>query len=409
MDDLLLRKYATLAVSLGANVQKGQLIRISGPVEAYSFLHMCAEEAYRLGAGQVIVDYFDNHLSRLDYENVETEVLKKVPEHKVEYAKYLIDREYCALYVESPDPDLMDGIDASKINEVMMERQKVMKPFDYYFTNNVAQWSIISYPNLKWAKKVFPEKSDDEALKALWEAVLYASRVDENSVEDNWQKHNAEIRIHCDKMNVYNFKSLHFKNSKGTDLTVGLIANHKWEGGSDTNSKGVYFNANIPTEEIFTMPDRYHIDGVVYSTKPLSYRGKIIDEFKLVFENGRVVDYDAKQNKETLKNLLETDEGSKSLGEVALISNDSPISNLNILFYDTLFDENASCHLALGQCYPSNVKDGTSLSEEELYKLGGNSSMVHVDFMFGSADMEVYGTTYDGEEIKVFEQGNFII
>ncbi len=409
MNDLLLRKYATLAVSLGANVQKGQLIRISGPVEAYSFLHMCAEEAYRLGAGQVIVDYFDNHLSRLDYENVETEVLKNVPEHKVEYVKYLIDREYCALYVESPDPDLMEGIDASKINEVMMERQKVMKPFDYYFTNNVAQWSIISYPNLKWAKKVFPEKSDDEALKALWEAVLYASRVDENSVEDNWQKHNSEIRIHCDKMNAYNFKSLHFKNSKGTDLTVGLIANHKWEGGLDTNSKGVCFNANIPTEEIFTMPDRYHIDGVVYSTKPLSYRGKIIDEFKLVFENGRVVDYDAKQNKETLKNLLETDEGSKSLGEVALISNDSPISNLNILFYDTLFDENASCHLALGQCYPNNVKDGTSMSEEELYKLGGNSSMVHVDFMFGSADMEVYGTTYDGEEIKVFEQGNFII
>lgn len=410
MNQEILQEYARLAVRIGVNVQKDQPIRITGPVEAYAFLRLCAKEAYDAGASEVIIEHNDEILTRLKYEHVETDLLKQVPQHRLDYIKSLIDRKYCTLSVISPDPDLLKGIDPEKINTVMMERSKAFEPYQYYTTNNIGQWSIIAYPNQVWAKKVFPDLADDEALSKLWEAILSASRVKENeSAAAAWDKHNQEIRKHSDKLNKFNFKTLHFKNSKGTDLTVGLIPEHIWEGGYDISASGVKFNPNIPTEEVFTMPDRRHIDGVVYSTKPLAYGGQIIDEFMLEFKDGEVINYDAKTNKETLKNMLATDRGSKSLGEVALISYDSPISNTNILFYNTLFDENASCHLALGTCYPTNVKGGTKMSDEELYEKGGNNSMIHVDFMFGSSDMEVTGVDQKGNEIKVFENGNFCI
>lgn len=406
----VLKKYAHLAVRIGANVQKGQLIRISGPVEAYEFLRLCAKEAYEAGASEVIIDHVDNVLTRLAYENCSTEVLSEVPEYKISRVKYLIDKKYCTLSVSSPDPDLLKGIDPSKISEVQMAMGKAMHPYNYYTMNNIGQWSIVAYPNLLWAKKVFPNLSDEEAMDKLWEAILYTSRVDENTpVDEAWDLHNAEIRKHSKKLNELNLKSLHFTSKNGTDLVVGLIKDHIWEGGCDHTPDNVEFNPNIPTEEVFTMPDRYHIDGVVYSTKPLSYSGQIIDEFMLKFKDGQVYEYDAKTNKETLGHLLETDKGSKSLGEVALISYDSPISNSNILFYNTLFDENASCHLALGACYPTNVKNGAKMSADELYELGGNDSMVHVDFMFGSEDMNIVGTTYDGKEVQVFKDGNFAL
>ena len=260
------------------------------------------------------------------------------------------------------------------------------------------------------SKKVFPELSDDKAMNALWRAILKTSRVKLNKTVLNWQKHDEELLHHTKKLNEYNFKTLHFKNSLGTDLRVGLIKDHIWSGGKEyaSGKYKVAFNANIPTEEVFTMPDRYHIDGTVYSTKPLSYSGKLIPSFCLTFKDGKVIDYDAKENKDVLKSILDTDKGSKSLGEVALISYDSPISKSNILFYDTLFDENASCHLALGACYPTTVKDGDKLSSEELYKLGGNDSLNHVDFMFGSRDMSILGEKYDGEIVEVFKNGNFV-
>lgn len=410
VSEKLLDQYARLAVVIGANVQKGQPIKIKGPVEAYDFIERCAKQAYSVGASQVEIEFQDNVLDRLAYEHETTETLKRVPSWKVDRIKDGIEQHICMLNIISPNPDLLEGIDASKIKEVQMAMMQATAPYSYYTMNNITQWTIVAYPNLVWAKKVFPELSDQEAYDSLWNAILKTSRVSENTtVDEAWNLHNEEIREHSNKLNEYNFKSLHFKNALGTDLVVGLIKNHKWEGGADLSSKGVSFNANIPTEEVFTMPDRYHIDGTVVSTKPLNYGGKLIDQFKLTFENGRVVAYKAKNNQDVLTNLLDTDEGSRSLGEVALISYDSPISNLNILFYNTLFDENASCHLALGQCYPTNVKGGADLDEEELYKLGGNKSMNHVDFMFGSEDMDVIGTTYEGDEIQIFKHGNFCI
>lgn len=409
MNEKIMKNFARLAVEVGVNVLKGQPLLINGPVEAYEFIRECVKVAYEAGASEVWVDYSDNVCARLTYENVDTDTLKEVPEWSIERIKYRIDKKYCVLHIISDDPDLLDGIDSEKIRQVQLERMKATKPYQYYTMNNVGQWSIVAYPNVKWAKKVFPELSDDEAVKKLWDAIFMTSRVNEiDDVKETWDKHNKEIKYHSKKLNELNFKSLHFKNELGTDLVVGLIKNHCWEGGADIASNGAIFNPNIPTEEVFTMPDRYHIDGTVVSTKPLSYSGKLIEDFKLTFKDGKVVDYSARVNEDILKNLLDTDEGAKSLGEVALISHDSPISNSGILFYDTLFDENASCHLALGNCYPSNVENGTKMSSEELKELGGNESMVHVDFMFGSKDMEIVGTTYDGEEIQVFSKGNFV-
>ncbi len=405
----LMREFALLAVTNGANVQKGQPIVINAPVDAYELVRECVKAAYEAGASMVMVNYNDDPVNRMHFEYGETDVLKEVPEWQLARQQYYIDKGVCFLHIVSSDPDLLDGIDPAKIREVRMERMKATHKFQYYTMNNIGQWSIIAVPNLKWAKKVFPDKNDEEAYQALEDAILYTSRIEEGKTLDNWAKHNAEIQEHARIMNGYAFKELHFKNNYGTDLTVGLIKDHVWHGGCDETPTGVVFNPNIPTEEVFTMPDRRRIDGVVHASKPLSYGGKLIDDFTLTFKDGVVVDYDAKENKETLKNLLETDEGSKSLGEVALISYDSPISKSGILFYDTLFDENASCHLALGACYPYTVKGGTEMTTEELYELGGNDSMNHADFMFGTEDMEVTGVTWDGKEVQVFEKGNFVI
>jgi len=406
-----INELAKLAIYSGVNVQKGQPLQITASVEAFELVRACVKYAYEKGASNVMVEYVDDVNDRLNYEFRTVESLSTIPDWNIEKIKYNISNDYCRLFIAGEDPDKLDGIDVNKVQAARIARMKAMKPYQYYSMNNIGQWSIIAYPEVHWAKKVFPNaKNDDEALELLWDAILYTSRVEDNKTLDNWVKHNEEIKKHSKILNEYNFKSLHFTNSLGTDLTLGLIKDHIWEGGCD-ESHGKYkcgFNPNIPTEEVFTMPDRYHIDGKVYTTKPLSYNGFLIPDFNLTFKDGIVVDYDASKNKEVLKGLLETDEGSKSLGEVALISYDSPINKLNYLFYDTLFDENASCHLALGACYPTNIKNGSELSREELYELGGNDSMNHVDFMFGSKDMEVTGLTYDGQTIQIFKDGNFI-
>lgn len=406
-----LAQFAKLAIRLGINPSKGQPVVINAPVEAYEFVRLCVKQAYACGSGKVTVQWNDNDLTRLNYENVDTDELKVVPQWRKDQMQDQIDQGICRLSISSPDPDLLVGIDPDKIKAVSMENMKASGPFQNYFMNNEGQWSIVAYPNVKWARKVFPDEKDDVVVvEKLWDAILYASRVfDDQDVEEAWSNHNATIHHHCDVLNQYNFKSLHFKNKYGTDLTVGLIKDHIWCGGDEKSSKGVVFNANIPTEEVFTMPDRYHIDGTVVSTKPLNYNGQLIHQFKLTFKDGKVINAVSDDNQVVLDQILDTDEGSRSLGEVALISHDSPISNSGLLFYNTLFDENASCHLALGACYPTTVKGGETLSREELFERGGNDSLNHEDFMFGSEDMSVVGTTYDGETIEVFKDGNFCI
>lgn len=408
--EFLLKEFAHLAVEVGVNVQPGQLLVINAPIVAKDLVEMIAKRAYEVGAGRVMVNWQDDFSSKLFYEYASDERLTEVPEFTIERLKYIVAEKGAVISITSPNPEMLKDVDPKKIALASNASAPKYKFYSEHMMASKSQWSIIAYPNEAWAHKVFPELNKGEAVEKLLEAILYTSRVDANSdAVENWKNHMHNLDLHNQILNDYNFKSLHFKNSLGTDLDIELVENHIWAGGGELSGDGIFFVPNIPTEENFTMPHNQKINGTVVSTKPLNVRGKVIPEFKLTFKDGRVVDFEAKEEYETLKTLLETDEGSKSLGEVALVSYDSPISNLNILFYNTLFDENASCHLALGNAYSMNIKNGTNMTEEELKKFGYNVSNIHVDFMFGSRDMEIVGTTHTGEKVTIFRKGNFVI
>ncbi len=409
MDKKLLKDYARLAVRLGVNIQPGQLLVVRAPVHAQDFVHLCVEEAYAAQAGEVKIQWTDSYLSKLAFENVETEILKKVPLSKIQETKEEVERGCAYLSIRDEVPGNLKDIPAHKLQEVTLERSQALEPYRYYTRSNIGQWSIVAYPNATWAKIVFPDKEEDEAIELLWDAILKASRVDGKDPIENWKKHNTEIHNHSNKMNEFKLKSLHFKNGAGTDLKLDLAPNHIWAGGQDKTAGGVLFNPNIPTEEIFTAPSRSGVNGIVYATKPLNHQGKLIENFWLRFEDGKVVEFKAEKEEEALKNLIELDEGSAHLGEVALISHFSPISEMDILFYMTLFDENASCHLALGAAYPTTVVGGAEMSKEELVKNDVNVSKEHADFMFGSADMSIVGIKENGEQIQIFDKGSFCI
>ncbi len=409
MNKNIIEKYANLAVKLGVNIQKGQLLVITCPVDCAFFARECTKAAYELGAKKVNIHYVDDVCEKYDLTYADVEVLKDIKPWMIDRKQDEIDQKCAYLYIDSDIPEILEGIDPSKLQEVMIAKQTAFKKFRNYTSANHGQWSIVAVPNPAWAKKVFPNHDEETAMKMLWDAILKTVYLDEtNDIVEVWKKHSDSIQKHVKILNDYNFKNLHFKNSKGTDLHVELILDHVWAGGSENTTSSIQFNPNMPTEEVFTMPLKTGVNGTVVSTKPLNYQGKLVDEFTITFKDGKAVDYTASNNGEAIKNILEFDEGSSFLGEVALISYDSPISNSGILFYDTLFDENASCHLALGSAYPMSVKDGVNLSEEELAKLGVNISMTHVDFMFGSSDMSVVGECFDGKKVEVFKNGNFV-
>ncbi len=406
----LLNKYADLAIKSGCNIQKGQLLIINAPVDCAFFARVCAQKAYEAGAGRVVVQYNDENLSHLDYLHVATDELKKVSQWQIDRKQEQIDNKCCMLHIDSKIPSILQDIEPSKIQEVMMSLQTAMKKFRYYTMADHGQWCIVAIPNLLWAKKVFPELNDEQAVEKLWDAILKSVMVNEESdAVNNWDFHNQQISKRATILNDHAFKAIKFKNDLGTDLCVGLVENHIWAGGDSMTVGGVKFNPNMPTEEIFTMPHKYRVNGKVVSTKPLNYNGVLVEDFEIDFVDGKAVSYSAKNNQEALANLINLDEGSCYLGEVALISHDSPISLSKILFYNTLFDENASCHLALGSAYPTNVVGGTDMNEEQMEAVGCNSSMTHVDFMFGSKCMNIVGVNNDDSEVVLFEKGNFVI
>jgi len=401
-----LKKYARLAVEIGVNIQPGQLLVINSPVECKDFTRLLAEAAYQKKAGNVIIRWNDDLINKLYFENVSDEVLKEVPDYVVQQFHYIVNKTAAVISIAAPTPGLLKDIDPHKLQISSIATQKAVEFYRKHMMGNGSQWCVVAYPTEAWAKKVFKGK---DAFEKLLDNILIASRVTEdNDPVAEWKKHMEVLAMHNQKLNDYNFESLHFTNSLGTDLTIGLVDGHIWAGGGETSQNGVYFAPNIPTEEAFCMPHRLKVNGKVVATKPLNYQGKLIDGFWLVFKEGKVVDYDAAKEKGALKNLLELDEGSSYLGEVALISHDSPISKTNVLFFNTLFDENASCHLALGNAYTMNIKDGNSMKEEELAAKGYNKSMNHCDFMFGNADMKIVGTTHDHKQVKIFEKGNFL-
>ena len=402
-------KLAKLAVVKGANVQKDQPVIINASIRDADFVRKVARYAYEAGAKYVNVEWRDIELTKLGYEFMSNETLSEVPQWQYDKTKYHHDNGACYISITSEKPGSMADVDGEKINIANMAYYKKMADLMSYTMNNEGQWCVFGVPSLEWAKVVFPDLSDEEAFEKLGDAIFAVTRVSEdNDPIEEWAKHDQEMLEHAEKLNEYDFKELHFTSELGTDLTVGLVEDHIWVGGGCTTPKGVFFDPNMPTEECFCMPLKNSVNGVVYASKPLSYNGKVIEDFWLRFEDGKVVDYDAKKEKDALKKLLEFDEGSSYLGEVALVEYDSPVSQSGILFFNTLYDENAACHLALGRPYPENIKGGTEMSTEELKQHGANDSMQHEDFMFGTREMNIDGIQKDGTVIPVFRNGNFV-
>ena len=407
---LLLDKLGELAVKIGANVQKNQLVFVNAPTEAKELAREVVKHAYLAGAKNVVVNWNDDYVSKHGYVHKTEETLSEVPQYLIDKYKDFVEKGGCAISIVSTIPDLNKDVDPKKLQVANIASRKALTFYYDHMMSSKSQWTIVAAPNPVWAKKIFPNLNEEEGMEALWKAILDASRVtEENNPIEEWEKHNEVILKHNQILNDYNFDTLYFKNSLGTDISIKLVDGHIWAGGTEHTPDGLAFNPNIPTEENFTMPHKYGVNGKVVATKPLNYQGKLINDFWLEFKDGKVVDFDALENKDALENLLNFDEGSRYLGEIALISYDSPINNSGILFYNTLFDENASCHMALGRAYTINIKDGTKLPIEELKEKGYNHSMSHSDFMFGSKDLQIKGITKDGTEVVVFKDGNFVI
>lgn len=410
INEKILEKYAKVAVTMGVNVQKGQTLILNTSIDAVPLTRAVVKAAYEAGAKQVQVNYGDDIVSKYHYTYQDLETLKTVPQWLIDSKlDYMKDGTACMLRICSDVPGILKDVDGEKLGKAMQARAAAMKELNAYTMANKIQWSIVAAPNAEWAKQVFPKDDEETAVSKLWDAILHAMRIDEeNDPIAAWDEHNHTLAEREQKLNDMKLKKLHFINGRGTDLTIEIPDDGIWAGGNEKTTSGIVFNPNMPTEEIFTMPYKYGVNGTVYASKPLDYNGKLIDDFWFTFKDGKVVDYGAKQEPEALKSLVEFDEGSCYLGEVALVPYESPISLSNILFLNTLFDENASCHLALGKAYPMNIVGGTEMSDEELAAHGVNLSDTHVDFMFGTADMKITGFDQNGKELSIFDQGNFV-
>lgn len=403
----LLKKYANLVVSKGVNLQKDRLLFISSPIECSNFARLLAEEAFKIGAKDVYINYSDELFTRIRFENVTVETLSNVPQYEIDKYNYFVDNGASFISISASDPSLFKGIDSKKISSSSKAKNIALRNYSDKLMNNENAWCVISLPTKAWATKVFKDVSEDEAINKLWDAIFSVMRLNSEDPNKAWQDHCNKLKENIKTLQDYNFEKLIFKNSLGTNLELELAPTHIWSGGSEFTKGSVEFIANMPTEEIFTTPKRDGINGIVHSTKPLNYGGNLINNFSFTFKDGKIIDFTAEEGYDSLKELLDTDDGAKYLGEVALVPYDSPISNSNILFYNTLFDENASCHLAVGKAYPSCIKGGEDMNDEELIKASSNVSLTHVDFMIGSKDLDILGITADGKEVQVFKDGNF--
>lgn len=407
MNKSFLIKYASLAVNIGVNIQKDNILVISSPIETAEFARLITEEAYKSGAKDVIVHYGDQKLTKIKLENSSLETISNIPEWQAESYNYYARQEACFISISASDPDGLKGVPVEKIGASQKARTSALKEYFDNSMSNKCRWCVLSVPTLSWAKKVFPKVSDDEAMESLWDVIFKTVRVDTENPVNAWKKHNAYLEEKIKFMNNNNFKSVHLKSANGTDLNIELPEGHIWAGGSEGDVNGIPFNANIPTEEVFTLPKKTGVNGIVYSSKPLSYGGNLIDNFSITFKDGKAIDFTAETGYDVLKQMLESDEGAKYLGEVAFVPYNSPISNSKLIFFNTLFDENAACHLAFGRAYESCVKDADKYSEEELEKIGVNNSVIHVDFMIGTSNLEITGINKNGETIQIFSNGNW--
>ncbi|CAG7651111.1 Aminopeptidase 2 [Paenibacillus solanacearum] len=403
-----LDKYAALAVRMGVNVQEGQTIVLTAPIAAADLVRRIAAKAYEAGAKNVHVDWVDEELTLIKYKLAPMEAFSEYPMWRAQGMEEMAEGGAAFLQIYAPNPDLLTGVESARIATATKTSATALNKYRSYLMSHKNAWSLISYATPEWAAKVFPGIPAASAVEKLWERILDATRVDKDDPVAAWKEHNAKLAQTVEVLNGKRYKQLQYE-APGTNLTIDLPEAHVWLGGAKENAKGILFNPNMPTEEVFTMPRKDGVNGTVRSTKPLNYGGQLIDGFSLTFKDGKVVEFTAEQGYEALERLLNTDDGARSLGEVALVPHDSPISNANVIFYNTLYDENASCHLALGQAYQVNLEGGTEMTDEDLARHGVNKSLIHVDFMIGSADMNIDGVTADGKREAIFRNGNWAI
>lgn len=405
MQKTRLKQYARLIARMGCNVQKGQDVFLEAEVDQPEFVAMVTDELYKAGARKVVVNFTYQPLTKLHVRHRSVKTLSTVDSYEEARLQYMAEHFPCRLYLVSEDPDGLKGVNLSKMAKGRQGQYPIIKPYRDKIDGK-HQWCIAAVPGAAWAKKMFPNLSKHQAMEKLWEAILATSRVDEDPIAA-WENHNRDLKARCEYLNSLGIESLHYTASNGTDLTVGLIAEGVFCGGGETTQQGVFFNPNIPTEECFISPKRGVAEGIVYATKPLCYQGQLIENFYLRFEGGKAVEAKAEVNDALLQEMLNMDEGARYLGECALVPFNSPINETGLLFYNTLFDENACCHLAMGMGYIDTIQGYHDKTLEECRALGINDSMIHEDFMIGTADLSITAHCRDGRDVNLFENGTW--
>ncbi|WP_375664066.1 MULTISPECIES: aminopeptidase [unclassified Bartonella] len=402
----MLNRLAEITVKVGLNLQEGQDLVLTAPVSALPFVRRIAYHAYKVGAGVITPIFSDDILSLTRFENAHTASFDCAPSWLYEGMAKAFENGAARLAIVGDNPLLLSNQDFDKVSRLNKATSIAYQPALKQISNFAMNWSIVAYPTAGWAEAMFPSLSLNEAIKKLADAIFSASRVTEEDPVQAWTVHNAHLKKRSSWLNEQRFSALHF-TGPGTDLTVGLADDHEWHGGASVAQNGVICNPNIPTEEVFTTPHAHKVEGFVRSTKPLSYQGTLVDNIEVRFEAGRIVEARASTGQEVLQQVLQSDEGASRLGEVALVPHSSPISKSGLLFYNTLFDENAACHIALGQCYSKCFLDGASLTSEEIAARGGNKSVIHIDWMIGSGEIDIDGITQDGVRVPVFRKGEW--
>ena len=405
MKKTVLREYAKLIVRCGANVQKGQEVMIYADLDQPEFVQLVVEEAYKAKAAKVIVEWNFQPLSKVHVRYQSVKTLGAVPEWQKARRQHMVDTVPCRIHIISEDPDGLKGMNMEKLAKARKLSYPILKPYADQLEGK-QQWTIAAVPGKAWAKKVFPNDRTSVAVEKLWEAIISTSRVNEDPVKA-WQEHNEDLRKRCEYLNSLGIAQLHYTADNGTDLTVGMIPEAVFCGGAEISRQNIVFNPNIPTEECFISPKRGEAEGIVYSTKPLCYQGQIIDNFYFRFEGGKVVEAKAEKGEALLNTIISMDEGAAYLGECALVPQESPINRSGLLFYNTLFDENAACHLAIGMGFADTIKDHHNKTLEQCRELGINDSMIHEDFMIGCDTMNIDAKTFDGKVIPIFRNGNW--
>ena len=406
MNAKLIQKYAELIVRVGAAVKPGQYVLIRTTPDQEKIAAVVAEECYKAGAKRVCMEWRSQFLDAVDYAYGTADNLGRLTAYDYGFQKFQTEDLPVLIWLDAEDPDGLKGVDAKKMAEVRALRYNAAKGL-IEERENKFQWCIAGTPSVSWAKKVFPSLKEEEAYEKLWESILYVARANDGNGIENWKNHEINLKKRCKVLNEMKLRKLHYLSKNGTDLTIGLIPGVIFLGGGEETTSGTIFQPNIPTEECFTSPMKGEAEGVVYASKPLVYNGQVIEDFYFVFHKGKAVEAHARVGEEVLKSILSLDEGASYLGEAALVPFDSPINQTNLLFFNTLFDENACCHLAIGRGFPSLYPNYQNYSADDILSFGINRSLSHVDFMIGTRDLKIIGTKENGEEVTIFENGTW--